>query len=52
MNDIDMESYYKGQLDIVEYLYELLAQKNYNAITAYLIAVHNSIESRCRNGKA
>lgn len=50
--NIDMESYYQGQLDIVEYLYELLEQKNYNAITAYLTAVHNSTEMRCRNGKA
>ena len=52
MNDIDMESYYKGQLDIVEYLYEYLEQKNYSAITSYLTAVHNSEESRCRNDKA
>ena len=50
--DIDMESYYQGQLDIVEYLYELLEQKNYNAITAYLTAVHNSKEMGCRYGKA
>lgn len=49
--NIDMESYYQGQLDMVEYLYELLEQKNYNAITAYLTAVHNSKEMRCRYGK-
>lgn len=50
--DIDMESYYKGQLDMVNYLYEMLTTTNLESVKAYLEAVYNSTESRVRHGKA
>lgn len=46
----DMESYYKGQLDLATYLYELLVTKSVSEVVEYLSAVYDSTESRCRRG--
>lgn len=46
----DFESYMKGQLDLAEYLYELLITEDISKVASYLKAVHDSQESRCRHG--
>lgn len=47
---MDMESYYKGQIDMVKYLYELLLTAGIGDVVQYLSKCKVALEGEDNNG--